>query len=71
MTRVGKPSQAALVMEGQFRHAVALAALVALVFWATKLDGVAEGSLLGLSTTAWLVLLVIDTIVHQVFVWLS
>jgi len=56
--------------EGQLGHLIAVIVLVAAAYWATGLTGFADGQVFGLSTTAWFIIAVADTIIHQVYVWL-
>jgi hypothetical protein len=71
MTQADTPKKipARLLFEGQLAHLIALSALLLGLFAASALPGFHEGRFLGLSTWAWLVLTVADTIAHQVMVW--
>ena len=60
----------ARLLEGQLAHFASLAVLLALTVWAAGTEGALAGSLAGIPTLVWLVLLVADTVAHQVFVWL-
>jgi hypothetical protein len=66
-----KPTDVSLLFEGQLVHGLCLAVLVALSVWAAGIDGAMDGSLFGISTPVWFVLLLADAIVHQLFVWIS
>lgn len=68
-SRRDKPSPRGLIYEGQIGHVLWLVALVLLVFRARLLPGFSEGSLFGIPTTVWLVLLIGDTVLHQIMVW--
>ncbi|MEE8107179.1 MAG: PEMT/PEM2 methyltransferase family protein [Planctomycetota bacterium] len=59
-----------LVLEHQIAHALGLAVLVAVVAAGLRVDGVSDGSLLGIQTSTWVWLGVANAVVHQVFVWL-
>ncbi len=56
--------------EGQLLHLISLLILLAALFLCSNLPGFAQGSFLGLSTTAWAVLAAADAILHQVCVWI-
>ncbi len=71
MNQVAKPQDASLLFEGQWLHALGLAVLLVLAVWATGFSGAMEGSLFGLSTGVWFWLLLGDSIVHQLFVWIA
>lgn len=57
-----------LIFERQFAHILCLAVLLALTIWAMRIEGALAGSFLGISTFAWLVLLIADTVIHQFYV---
>ncbi len=65
------PTDLSLMFEGQAWHALCLAVLLALAIWAAGMDGAMAGALFGISSAAWFALLLADTIVHQLFVWVS
>ncbi len=70
MQDAGKPIDLRLLFEGQWIHALCLLVLLALVVWASGVDDVLSGALFSIPTAGWLVLLLADTIVHQIYVWL-
>lgn len=68
MTQNDSPSSVSPVFEGQFAHAVLLALLLAIAIAAARFEGAMDGALLGVSTLVWFVLVLADTVVHQLFV---
>ena len=62
-------SQAQLIFERQWLHAVLLAVLLAGMAWASGHEGMQAGMLWGISTPAWLWLAVALAVTHQVYVW--
>jgi hypothetical protein len=65
-----KLGSAKLIFERQFMHWVLLGALLTLLLSATsRLDGYWDGQLLGISTRAWFLLALANTIIHQFYVW--
>lgn len=68
MSRTDKSSDYAQFYEGQVAHGLCLVALLALSIWLAGFEGVLDGSLFGISTRWWLILLIADTIVHQLIV---
>lgn len=48
-----------------------LVVLLAGAIWAAGHGDAMDGSLFGISTTAWFVLLLADAVIHQVFVWIA
>lgn len=63
------PTQLSRMFEGQFLHALALTVLLGAVYLATGYSSALQGSFMGLSTTAWLILVLADAIIYQVYVW--
>ena len=57
------------IVEGQKTHIVLLAVLLVAVYLATGLTGALHGSFAGLSSSAWLWLVLADAIFHQFYVW--
>ncbi len=62
------PSAGSPMFEGQLAHALLLAALLVLAIWAARIEGAMEGALFGVSTLVWFVLVLADTVIHQLFV---
>ena len=58
------------IFEGQILHLAAISILLVLVIGAASNLDFRQESFLGLSTTAWLWLVVVNAILHQVYVWL-
>jgi hypothetical protein len=58
-----------LILEKQLAHVVLLGILVYLLSQASRLPGFWEGEFLGLTTRTWFYLSVINTILHQLYVW--
>ncbi len=71
VNRSDTSSQSSSLFEGQLAHAFLLVALLAATIWLAGVDGAMDGSLFGVSTRVWFVLLLADTIAHQLFVWLA
>ncbi|MCP4317579.1 MAG: hypothetical protein GY789_16580 [Hyphomicrobiales bacterium] len=71
MSRTDKPIDYPLLFEGQLAHGLCLVALLALSIWLAGFQGVLDGSLFGISTQIWLILLIGDTIVHQLIVLIA
>jgi hypothetical protein len=63
-------SQAQLIFEGQWLHALLLAALVAGLAMVSGSEGVRSGQLWGVTTPVWFWLAIALAVVHQVYVWL-
>jgi len=61
--------KARLVFEKQLAHAMFLGILLFLLSQASRLPGFWEGEFLGLTTATWFYLSVINTILHQLYVW--
>ncbi len=59
------------VFDRQGWHAISVLILLLGVWWASSFPVVREGSLLGLSTLAWLWITLAVAIAHQVYVWLT
>jgi protein-S-isoprenylcysteine O-methyltransferase Ste14 len=62
-------SQAPLIFERQWIHALLLAVLLIGLAWVGGIHVVQAGQLWGVSTVAWLWLAVALAVAHQVFVW--
>jgi protein-S-isoprenylcysteine O-methyltransferase Ste14 len=58
-----------LIFEKQFAHLILLGILLFLLALASRLPGFWEGEFLGLTTRTWFFLSVVNTVVHQVYVW--
>lgn len=58
------------LFEGQAVHLICLVVLLTGLYFASGLPGFTGGSFLGVTTFIWLLLAVINAIVHQVYVWL-
>ncbi|TNF49134.1 hypothetical protein EP232_01715 [bacterium] len=61
--------KAQLIFEKQMAHLILLGVLLFFLFQASRLQGFWEGGFLGLTTRTWLYLSLINTILHQVYVW--
>jgi len=59
-----------LFFEGQLIHLGGLIVLLSATLALMDLPGYDSGSFLGLSTDVWALLMIVDAIVHQVYVWL-
>lgn len=57
------------IFEGQLLHLIGLLVLLGGIYAFSRADGFYQGSLWGISTCTWFILLIADTVVHQVFVW--
>lgn len=57
------------IFEGQLLHLLSLLILMGGIFAFSRTDGFSNGSLWGISTGTWFVLLIADTVIHQVYVW--
>ncbi|MHA1554661.1 MAG: methyltransferase [Alphaproteobacteria bacterium] len=66
-----KNTQISLLFEKQMAHALSLGVLLIVAAWAAGINGAMDGALFGIPTSVWFVLLLVDTICHQVFVWLA
>lgn len=60
----------AKLFEGQIAHFICLALLLAACSWGMAREGAIDGSLFGLSTWFWFVLIIANTVLHQLIVWL-
>ena len=69
MRRIDQPMDILLLFEKQLAHASCLIALLVVSAWAASADGAMDGLLFGISTFVWFVLLLADSIIHQLFVW--
>jgi len=59
-----------LIFEKQLAHIVLLGILLFLLSLASRLPGFWQGEFLGLTTRTWFYLSVVNTVLHQVYVWL-
>jgi hypothetical protein len=57
------------IFEGQLLHLIGLLVLLGGIYALSRANGFYKGSLWGISTGTWFVLLIADTVVHQVYVW--
>ena len=58
-----------MIFEKQFAHVVLLGILLFLLDFASRLPGFFDGEYLGLTTRTWFALSVVNTVLHQVYVW--
>ncbi len=63
--------KARLVFEKQFLHLIGLSLLLYLLSIASQMEGFWEGGALRISTRIWLYMALANSIVHQLYVWLS
>jgi hypothetical protein len=66
---MNKTSKSKLIFEGQVLHFAALAILLGAIYALRDTPGFRTGSFLGLSTSCWVVLVIADAVIHQVYVW--
>jgi len=58
-----------LIFEKQLAHVVLLGTLLFVLSLASRLPGFWDGEFLGLTTRTWFFLSVVNTVLHQVYVW--
>jgi hypothetical protein len=63
-------STVTLILSGQLWHLLSLLLLGFGLYLAADLPGFSNGSLFGVSTDVWLVLVVANAVIHQIYVWL-
>lgn len=62
-------TQTKLIFERQGFHVIALLLLLIGVYFATKIEGMQEGSLWGVDSIYWFWMAVLIPVLHQVYVW--
>ncbi|MHC4217788.1 MAG: methyltransferase [Planctomycetota bacterium] len=62
-------SRTQLILAHQAGHLVWLLILLAGLYAVSRVEGFADGELLGISSTGWVFVSVANAIIHQVFVW--